>query len=269
MCAEHLNFEDESKIIVKDGKTLRAAFVTDKIWEQNSTLYIRFIGDGNSIPITNLSEMNDFIDPLQLEFNNSNLSIPSMIEKVINERIAPLINLNIVFTKYQPQDSQNVIIIGFNQFESCWSLIGTDIIDNPTSAVTMNFGWFDVATCIHEFCHALGMIHEHQNPNGEPIDWNVEKVYNWASETQGWDKNETYTNIIERYDTNQINGSDFDDKSIMLYFFPDELTNDGRGTKQNSIMSIDDIIWLQKIYPPISIKNPTNFYNNAKIKNPN
>ena len=31
MCAEHLNINDESKIIVKDGKTMRAAFVTDKI----------------------------------------------------------------------------------------------------------------------------------------------------------------------------------------------------------------------------------------------
>lgn len=42
----------------------------------------------------------------------------------------------------------------------------------------MNFGWVDVPTVIHEMGHMLGMIHEHQNPKGQNIDWNDKKFLN-------------------------------------------------------------------------------------------
>ena len=32
-------------------------------------------------------------------------------------------------------------------------------------------------TIIHEFGHALGMIHEHQNPLNNSLQWNTDKVY--------------------------------------------------------------------------------------------
>ena len=37
----------------------------------------------------------------------------------------------------------------------------------------MNFSWFDVPTILHEFCHALGMMHEHNNTD---INWSVPKL---------------------------------------------------------------------------------------------
>ena len=120
----------------------------------------------------------------------------------------------------------------------------------------MNFGWFDVPTTLHEFCHALGMIHEHQNPKGKTILWDKERVLRWAKETQGWDKETTDSNIIERYKMDEINGSTFDSKSIMLYFFPGNLVLDpntnqccGTGTNQNLMFSPYDVLYLNYNYP--------------------
>ena len=140
-----------------------------------------------------------------------------------------------------------------------WSYVGTDINNNnPENRPTMNFGWFDVATVIHEFCHALGMIHEHQNPYGTEIDWNLSALYQWAQETQGWDENQTDTQIIDKYNQNDINGSDFDPCSVMLYFYPANLTNNNVGTSQNLRMSPVDMEWLAKQYPGGSLNGKTN-----------
>jgi hypothetical protein len=96
-----------------------------------------------------------------------------------------------------------------------YSLVGTDCIKSDEST-TMNFGWLDASTIMHEFGHVLGMIHEHQNPKGKPIAWDDSKVYQWAMQTQGWDQTKTYHNIIERYNVDQLNASKFDWK-ILLY----------------------------------------------------
>ena len=53
-----------------------------------------------------------------------------------------------------------------------YSYLGTDALSRPSNTETMNFGWFNDSTSdtefsrtvIHEFGHALGMIHEHQHP---------------------------------------------------------------------------------------------------------
>lgn len=56
-------------------------------------------------------------------------------------------------------------------------------------------------------------------------------------------------NILDKYDKTMINGSDFDPLSVMLYFFPSNLTMNHRGTHQNLRLSADDVIWIEKSYP--------------------
>ena len=104
------------------------------------------------------------------------------------------------------------------------------------------------------------ICHEHQNPRGKPIEWNKDVVLKWAATTQGWDKETTTHNILERYDISQINGSDFDPLSVMLYFFPPELTMNGVGTKQNLRLSGEDVQWINKNYATGAPQTAEQFY---------
>ena len=54
--------------------------------------------------------------------------------------------------------------------------------------------------------------------------------------------------------------------SIMLYFYPANLTKNNKGTHQNLKMSALDVIWLNKMYPGSKI-TPQNFYKEAYGEN--
>ena len=231
---------------IYNSDKLSAAFYKNKLWPPQSEIFIVFLDDGKNIPRNTVSGN---VDSLQTYFSeNPNISIPEAIKKIVKERIQPLVNLKFTFIeKSEIKNQKNIIKISFDPQGGAWSLVGTDAIQQKDA--TMNLGWFDVGTVLHEFGHVLGMIHEHQNPMGKPIEWNRDKVFQWARETQGWDKEVTQKNILDKYDKNMINGSDFDPLSVMLYFFPGKLTLNNKGTHQNLRLSPDDVIWIEKTYP--------------------
>lgn len=146
--------------------------------------------------------------------------------------------------------------IGFKQ-KGSWSYIGTDsrLIARQGKA-SMNFGWLDQNSndseyqrvVLHEFGHALGLIHEHQNPKGG-ICWKLKEVYQWYKRTQGWSNADTKTNVIDKYSTDQTNGTELDPLSIMMYFIPKGLTCDGFHTKENIVLSEQDKYWVGVVYP--------------------
>lgn len=243
---------------------LRAAFITKKIWPKDSKIRIAFIGEPNSISRTSLNAIQDTVksknlklDPLQISVND--MPIKEAIKKIVNERFVPLVGLDIKFV--EDINLANVRI-SFDPDGGAWSLVGTDCLTEKAGNPTMNLGWFDVATTIHEFGHCMGLIHEHQNPSGNKINWNEDKVLRWARTTQGWDNKTTETNIIDRYSSDQINGSTYDPLSIMLYFFPGDLTLDNKGTQQNLRLSGVDVKYLSNIYPNQS-NSPEEFYKKA------
>ena len=239
---EHRHIIDQ----VHDSKKVAAAFYKNKLWAPQSEIFIVFLDDGKNIPRNTVS---GDVDPLQTYFEkNQNISIPEAVKKIVTERIQPLVNLKFTFIeKSEIADKKNVIKISFDPDGGAWSLVGKDAINQK--GATMNLGWFDVSTVLHEFGHILGMIHEHQSPFGKPINWNKNEVIKWAQETQGWNEEETQKNILDKYDKTMINGSDFDPLSVMLYFFPPKLTINHRGTQQNLRLSADDVIWIEKTYP--------------------
>jgi hypothetical protein len=80
-------------------------------------------------------------------------------------------------------DPDAEIRISFQADSGSWSAIGADCLITdyfPKYQPTMNFGWLrddtDDQECervvVHEFGHALGCIHEHQQPN-EHLKWDV------------------------------------------------------------------------------------------------
>lgn len=241
-------------------KRLSAAFFTKKIWPKGSKIKIAFMGTDKQVTRTDMSGMKN-IDPLQKEV--ADLTVQQAIKKIVRERIQPLVNLDISFVD-KPEQAN--VRISFDSNGGAWSLVGTDHLHERTEA-TMNLGWFDVPTTIHEFGHMLGMIHEHQNPHGEKIKWNEAKVYAWAKTTQGWSEETTRTNIIQPYETSTINGSNFDPLSIMLYFFPGSLTTNDKGTHQNLRYSGEDVLWIHNIYPSDSKITPDKFYKETYNQN--
>ncbi|WP_437298042.1 M12 family metallopeptidase [Sorangium sp. So ce426] len=152
------------------------------------------------------------------------------------------------------------IRISFYADRGSWSALGTDALVQqyfPLHQPTMNFGWLRDNTddaeysrvTIHEFGHALGAIHEHQNPQGG-IQWNEEAVYRYFSgPPNNWPRERTYRNVIEKYSANILIGTQFDPDSIMLYGFPAALTRNGVGTKSNNKLSRRDIEFIKAAYP--------------------
>jgi len=143
------------------------------------------------------------------------------------------------------------IRIAFDPSDGAWSYIGTDCRSIPLNQPTMNLGFQDGGTTAHEFGHALGLAHEHQNPAGG-IQWNEAVVIRELAKSPNfWDEATTRHNVLRRYSLDQINGTQFDPDSIMLYFFPAAWTLNGVATKANSTLSNLDkgFIAGAKMYP--------------------
>ena len=125
------------------GRT-RAISPIGKTWMNGSTLRVRFIG-GTAAEQNTAREQAGWwsqVANLKFDFNN-----------------APNAEIRI---KFDPNDG-------------AWSYVGTDSRSIPVNEPTMNLGFLDGGTAAHEFGHAIGLAHEHQNPAGG-IQWNEEVV---------------------------------------------------------------------------------------------
>ncbi len=148
------------------------------------------------------------------------------------------------------------IRVSFSADTGSWSYIGTDCLGISKSEPTMNFGWLKDDTeaqeyervVVHEFGHALGAIHEHQNPKGG-IEWNLPVVYKFfAGPPNFWSKEEVDVNVVGKYSVDQLNASKFDPDSIMLYQFDAALIKGGKATKFNVKMSAGDKRFIRRQY---------------------
>jgi hypothetical protein len=154
--------------------------------------------------------------------------------------------------KFDFNDALNAEIrIAFDRNDGAWSYVGTDCRGIPLNEPTMNLGFLDGGTAGHEFGHAIGLAHEHQNPAGG-IQWNEDVVIREAAKSPNfWDEATTRHNILRKYSAAQVNGTAFDPDSIMLYFFPASWTLNGIGTKANEVLSAMDRAFVAgaKMYP--------------------
>lgn len=137
------------------------------------------------------------------------------------------------------------------------SYIGSDAKRIPANEPTMYFGWINQgqseesirAVVLHEFGHAMGLVHEHQHP-GANIPWDSAKVYDYYERTQTppWDKAKVDENIFKKYSYSTTNYSAYDINSIMHYSFPTSLTKDGSSAPWNKQLSATDKAFIKQIY---------------------
>lgn len=155
-------------------------------------------------------------------------------------------------------DPAATIRVSFDADDGAWSYVGTDNLDIPVHAATLNLGWQDQNVILHEFGHMIGLSHEHQNPQGG-IQWNEAAVIaDLSGPPNFWDEDTIRHNVLDKYSMDQVIGTGFDGESIMLYAFPASWTLNGVGTDFNGDLSKTDksFVGSSQMYPSTGVPIP-------------
>jgi hypothetical protein len=102
-------------------------------------------------------------------------------------------------------------------------------------------------TTMHEFGHALGLLHEQSYPKG--IKWNSDTVYKYYAKYQGWNKQKVDFNVLGASDIFYTNGTTYDPLSIMHYPVLAWQTVDGFTVGLNNSLSDGDKKIIAALYP--------------------
>jgi serralysin len=102
---------------------------------------------------------------------------------------------------------------------------------------------------LHEFGHALGLLHEHMSPLRD-IEYDLEKIYENCETLLSFDKEKCDLNIVNTLDTENLIVSDFDKYSIMGYSLHSQFyRNKDKKTDPIKTLSIQDKIQISRLYP--------------------
>lgn len=164
-------------------------------------------------------------------------------------------------------DGRDDIKVDFKDFQGWWSAYGTLSRQRDPS---MNLQFFGVdtprysngqpapeielrRTILHEFGHALGMMHEHQSPVAgcdSEIDW--EAAYKMGAQ-MGWDREKVHSQMGALIQISEFNVTEVDRRSIMHYSLPPEIFKRGRNSPcwipDNDDLSALDKSFMASIYP--------------------
>ena len=152
------------------------------------------------------------------------------------------------------------IRVAFQQGAGSWSLLGTDcLLETDQTKATMNYGWLtdqsdDVEireVVLHEFGHALGLVHEHQNPDGG-IEWDEDAVIEDLSGAPNfWDEATVRHNVLKHYEPGELLMTQIDPLSIMMYPIPNKWTVGDFETGFNTDFSPSDRELIRRAYPAL------------------
>lgn len=163
-----------------------------------------------------------------------------------------------------PQARDQHIRVSFAVSGEVWSALGRQSMMMPKSFAlnrpSMNLG-FDLGfpnnkrrrAVLHEFGHALGLEHEHQNPKGACIgEYDTDKLFDYLRDNKGWDRQRMDLQL-GLLDKPGIIATEFDKDSIMIYGFPARYYREREHshcfTQEQEHLSNADVVLVSKLYP--------------------
>ena len=238
------------------GVKSRGQFLQNTRWPQHHRLKIGFIDSGSIDAGSN---------PLTFAERKA------YVRHIVQTNLHPYINLEFVWLSESvsadfvwmdgTETAQPDIRITFASADGAFSYIGTDAQSIAQNVATMNLGWLDhpiehvedpvlygVGTVIlHEFGHALGLIHEHQSYQF-PYNWNEQAILDELTEPPNdWTEEEIKANVFDQIEG--TNGTEYDPLSIMHYYFPPEYIISSHIFTRNTVFSELDHAVLHRMYP--------------------
>ena len=191
---------------------------------------------------------------ITVSFLDGDPAVQSRVRAVAQEWTAPgMANLTLSFRR---DTTDTDIRISF-QFVGSWSVVGKTCRNVPAPKATMNYGWLTPASTddelrrvvLHEFGHALGLIHEHQNPAGG-INWDRPAVIaDLSGPPNNWDLPTIEFNMFTPHVAAETNFTALDPTSIMMYPIPAHWTTDGFSSDLNTDLSPTDCQFIRDEYP--------------------
>ncbi len=179
--------------------------------------------------------------------------------KALQEKIKPIVKewekyANIRFDFITLGKADIRVFIGKRNGHN--SYVGTVARSIDAESETMNLDSADISddaaflktVVLHEFGHAIGLLHEHSSPIAG-IKWNKEKLYNEYQRTMGWSKEKVDFQVFSVYKKSYTNGTKYDNKSIMHYPIDPGETLDGYSIDWNMQLSAGDIELIKALYP--------------------